>query len=1364
MTTELKKWRRVHAPRCSGRLLTTPCWLTACALLWQVGVAHAQLKPVESSSGTPVTSPVLVAPAHQAGDAPLRPYFDWESNSDEFLYFTLQLSTDPDMQTLLFSVNTNRATYYQLDFDLEPLVTYYWRVRAYVPYRPGGSWSAVSTFTTDLQSPTVRSPGRYAFGMPVTAGLYWYPVPGALSYDVSLRKTSTWHEEVVSVTGTDYHPVWQAGQVYSWKVRSVAAAGVSEWSGERIIGIEEPPPPPAPALYAPADYSQNVSPLPVLQWADIDGASGYRLQVARSSDFATPVLDTQGDFTGATIGTGRYMQYWMDFLAYGETYYWRVQATGPGGTGPWSGTWRFTIVPPPFVVTSPAFDDLPVAGAVMRIRWTGGPSLVRVQLHRDGRLYHEITSKTSGDGAYNWTVPGSIHAGGGYSIRIVDRNDPDHRAEGSTFTIGNSAPHGEITVTHPQVAAAWTTGKTYTIQWEDNIPDLVQVALYRGNSRVRNLVYDTPENTLEWTVPQTMSPGTDYRFKVQSRALGAIYDFSDDFTIRHPDPAPAAPALILPLQETAEAPYADLVLQWSEVEGATRYIVHLDHAPIFVAPVMREAHLTGTSVTAPPLDPERDYYWRVKACNRDDVCSPWSEIRTFRTRAEWAPLVPMLLEPEDEATEVPASVTLEWSRVAIATHYELRVRDDAEAVRVDTTMLTENTYALTSLEPATTYTWSVRTCYQSLCSLWTTNVFTTAESPFMLTVPQLDAPQPGATGVSTTPTFYWYAVSGATRYHLQVTSRQSFSPSLPDIDRYLLGQLSAQVSFLAHNTQYRWRIAACMEDTCGPWSEERTFTTQAVDGGGGDPGGDPGGGPGGDPGGGPGGDPVDLPAPPVLLEPAVAATGVSVEPALIWQPVAGAAHYEVELYHTQEGAYTLVADSVTSAASMRAGQLLYGAAYAWRVRSCSAAGCGAWSHPSPGGAAFYTRSGPLAAPGLLAPPEGAAGVAVKPLLAWSRTPHATHYRVELTTDSTFTAPPDTSYTFPDSLLVDDAGMDTLLADTKYFTTALATQIRADTSLHPTGVFLPHPLAAQTRYWWRLRAVDVYDLGPWSEARSFQTDISGVKRYYYLADHLGSVRATVNERGTVVHADDYFPFGQRMPNRSSGDGNDADPTAKPRFTGHELDWETDLVYAGARYYDPELGRWLSVDPLADEYPSWSPYNYVMNNPVRLVDPDGAAPSDCPSCGVRIDNRVKQYLSGEVTRQQYISETTLGLNQAAGAVGDFVRNYKDMREANTIGADKYYHCKANCEASQRGEVGKGTATLISNLREFLDRLVKGDPAEASEADQEANRHGRENADTGECTEACESFRPDALGPERTNEDSSEEEEQKRESNEP
>ena len=105
------------------------------------------------------------------------------------------------------------------------------------------------------------------------------------------------------------------------------------------------------------------------------------------------------------------------------------------------------------------------------------------------------------------------------------------------------------------------------------------------------------------------------------------------------------------------------------------------------------------------------------------------------------------------------------------------------------------------------------------------------------------------------------------------------------------------------------------------------------------------------------------------------------------------------------------------------------------------------------------------------------------------------------------------------------------------------------------------------------------------------------KLYYLKDHLGSTRALVNETGAVVESHDYYPFGLQMPGRSFPAANTA---TKEKFTGKERDTETGLDYFGARYYDPSIGRWLSVDPAGQHF---SPYLYGSNNPINRIDLDG-----------------------------------------------------------------------------------------------------------------------------------------------------------------
>ena len=100
--------------------------------------------------------------------------------------------------------------------------------------------------------------------------------------------------------------------------------------------------------------------------------------------------------------------------------------------------------------------------------------------------------------------------------------------------------------------------------------------------------------------------------------------------------------------------------------------------------------------------------------------------------------------------------------------------------------------------------------------------------------------------------------------------------------------------------------------------------------------------------------------------------------------------------------------------------------------------------------------------------------------------------------------------------------------------------------------------------------------------------------------------------------------------------------KNLFIGKEHDAETGWDYFGpGRYYSGPLGRWLSVDPIFDKYPGWSPYAYVYDNPVNFFDPDG---KEGLGAAIRQDQRARRYLNREITREQYLAETKA---EAAGA---------------------------------------------------------------------------------------------------------------------
>lgn|GEM_PF-3498725 len=105
-------------------------------------------------------------------------------------------------------------------------------------------------------------------------------------------------------------------------------------------------------------------------------------------------------------------------------------------------------------------------------------------------------------------------------------------------------------------------------------------------------------------------------------------------------------------------------------------------------------------------------------------------------------------------------------------------------------------------------------------------------------------------------------------------------------------------------------------------------------------------------------------------------------------------------------------------------------------------------------------------------------------------------------------------------------------------------------------------------------------------------------YWVHPDHLGSSSVITNQNGVTANWYEYMPFGEMLMEQSNNQYNNAF-----KYNGKELDEATQLYYYGARYYDPKLSIWLSVDPLAEKYPSVSPYAYALNNPVKFVDPDG-----------------------------------------------------------------------------------------------------------------------------------------------------------------
>ena len=134
-----------------------------------------------------------------------------------------------------------------------------------------------------------------------------------------------------------------------------------------------------------------------------------------------------------------------------------------------------------------------------------------------------------------------------------------------------------------------------------------------------------------------------------------------------------------------------------------------------------------------------------------------------------------------------------------------------------------------------------------------------------------------------------------------------------------------------------------------------------------------------------------------------------------------------------------------------------------------------------------------------------------------------------------------------------------------------------------------PEAAQERAMARTRAAN----------GNFKTNEEYEKmQFYYHPDHLGSSSYITNLDGEVSQHIEYVPFGEVFIEERNNTWN-----TPYLFNAKEFDEETGLYYYGARYYEPRLSLWMSVDPLTEKNNDVSGYIYCHNRPTILTDPTG-----------------------------------------------------------------------------------------------------------------------------------------------------------------
>jgi RHS repeat-associated protein len=130
--------------------------------------------------------------------------------------------------------------------------------------------------------------------------------------------------------------------------------------------------------------------------------------------------------------------------------------------------------------------------------------------------------------------------------------------------------------------------------------------------------------------------------------------------------------------------------------------------------------------------------------------------------------------------------------------------------------------------------------------------------------------------------------------------------------------------------------------------------------------------------------------------------------------------------------------------------------------------------------------------------------------------------------------------------------------------------------------------------------------------------------YVHTDGLGSVVLTTDQDRNIIERSEYEPYGHLMNHPL---------TDRPGYTGHVMDMATGLTYMQQRYYDEQIGRFLSLDPVkAHENPSgaFNRYWYANNNPYTNIDPDGR---ECNGNGCWVNSAERKAAESGNWREYY-----------------------------------------------------------------------------------------------------------------------------------
>ena len=818
--------------------------------------------------------------------------------------------------------------------------------------------AAPRTMAQVLPAPRLLSPADSSINQPTSLTFAWRAVLGASSYELQISDTPlftslVYHDSSIAGQSTDVSGLHRS-TTYYWRVRAQNLVDVSSWSDTWIFGTV-PVPPPSPVPSSPADGA--VVPTSVtLTWGASSGATSYRVQLSASPVFSTLVVDDS-----TLVTTGRLVQ----GLQNNFDYYWRVNASNSGGASSWSASRSFTTATAP-----PAAPNLasPPNGAAdqpptVSLSWSSTPGASSYHLQVSaGSGFATLALDDSALTATSRSV-GPLANGTIYYWRVSAKNAGGQGAWSNAwyFATVPAAPPAPTLLSPPNSAANQPV--TVTVSWN----------AASGASRYRLQVSMSPtfatlgfdDSTITGTA-QAVGPlanSTTFYWRVSglnSSVAGpwsAVWSFvtgaAPAATTKPPVGVDAISAnfqgIVNPNGTSTQAKF-----EFGTTTAYGNAITAVESPVAGTSPVNVSGVIRG-------LSPSTQYHYKLVAFNGAGT-GEGGDVAFFTLTDQVA-----LTSPPNGSVNQPSTLTLSWGSVAGADAYRLQLSTNSSfgTSAVDDSGVVSTSRSVGPLANNTTYYWHVSARNSAGWGSWSVPWSFTI-LPATPGIPTLISPASASVDQPTTLAVRWRALPAVSSYRLQVSLDSLFVGVV--LDDSLVADTSRQISSLANQTKYFWRVRAKNAAGTGGWSSIWNFTTVP-----------------------------SLPGPPALIAPPNGASNVPTTLNLSWNASTGATSYRVQVSADQSfGSTTFDSSGITGTTATPHG-LLTSTLYYWRVDAANAAGTTGWSSVW----SFTTVPAPPPTPVLQSPPNNATGQPTSLPLSWSRSAGASVYRLQLSVSSVF---------------------------------------------------------------------------------------------------------------------------------------------------------------------------------------------------------------------------------------------------------------------------------------------------------------------------------------------------------------------------